>query len=420
MKKGVTLLRIIKNEGICKKILTFRTGNKFVTGFTLIELILTIGILGVIAVTAVLTINPMEYLRQSRDTRRVGDVRAIDGAILAAIANSPNIAQGAAQKVYLSIPDTAANCPSLTVVLPVLPTGWTYNCATSANNKKTDGAGWIPINFDALPAKSPLTSLPVDPINDASKGLYYIYIPGGSYSVSAMLESDKYLKESAAKDEGFDPGRFEQGSDLKLLASAQGLVGYWPLNEGSGAIAQDASGNGNNGTWNGAGVHYGAGKQGYAGQFSAATNDYVEIPTTSVLNGNIFTVSAWMLSNDITQEQTIVSRNGPFFLRVSGSRFRIGVHTGAWTFLNGAALSSNSWYHLVLTYDGSTMKSYINGVQDLTAAKTGSLVSFAKLYLGRPVPVGEQYPMNGRIDDVRIYGRALTAPEIQAIYNAYK
>ncbi|HCM52982.1 TPA: hypothetical protein DIS57_03430, partial [Candidatus Wolfebacteria bacterium] len=165
MKKGVTLLRIIKNEGICKKILTFRTGNKFVTGFTLIELILTIGILGVIAVTAVLTINPMEYLRQSRDTRRVGDVRAIDGAILAAIANSPNIAQGAAQKVYLSIPDTAANCPSLTVVLPVLPTGWTYNCATSANNKKTDGAGWIPINFDALPVKSPLTSLPVDPIN---------------------------------------------------------------------------------------------------------------------------------------------------------------------------------------------------------------------------------------------------------------
>ena len=184
-------------------------------GFTLIELLIVMGILTILVTTVILVINPVEYTRQSRDAQRIGDTKTIDDAISTGLANNPNITVGSAQTVYVSLPDAATNCPSLTPTLPTLPVGWSYYCSSAANYRKTNGTGWIPVNFNAFTAKSPLTVLPVDPINDASKGLFYAYVPNAG--ITTVLESIKVRNDAGAKDGGMDAYRYEQGKDLTGL-----------------------------------------------------------------------------------------------------------------------------------------------------------------------------------------------------------
>jgi hypothetical protein len=211
-------------------------------------------------------------------------------------------------------------------------------------------------------------------------------------------------------------------------------VGWWKMDECQGNTIFDASGKGNNGTWTGAtgsqtaigtcetaGTAWGNGK---IGKFGSSlnfdtTDDVAMIAGSSSLNNpKAITVSTWVKSNDVTQDQTLVSRNGPFFLRISGSRFRIALYTGVWLFQNGTIpLSSNTWTHLTLTYDGANVKSYVNGVLDISNPKTGDMISMNNLYFGYTPVGGENYPLNGQLDDVRIYNYALTKEQIANVMN---
>lgn len=389
-------------------------------GFTLLELLITLGVLTIIGTTAVLVVNPVEYIKQSRDARRVGDIKAIDDAIASALANSPNIAQGAAQTVYVSLPDTATNCPTLGSTLPTLPAGWSYYCASQANYRKTNGTGWMPINFDGLPAKSPLTTLPIDPKNDASAGLYYVYITGGSYAVSAALESEKHLAGSAAKDTGLDPARIEQGSDLLLLANAAGLVGYWPLDEGSGTVARDASGEGHNGTLSVGAPAWTTGKIGNAVRFNGSSG--VNVPGVGTADfSNGMTMSAWFNPAVLAANTNIFASFGLPYLsaHVGNKGFYSAQIGGTQRSIGGTnVLSINNWYFIVGTYDGSSMKIYVNGELEGILAMPGTQAVSPNLCIGAHSCTS--YWTNGNMDDVRIYNRPLTAPEIRAMYRANK
>ena len=77
-----------------------------------------------------------------------------------------------------------------------------------------------------------------------------------------------------------------------------------------------------------------------------------------------------------------------------------------------AGLTANQWTHVAGTYDGTTLRLYLNGVQVSTQAKTGALkVTGLPLRVGGDEYSGEYFP--GLIDNLRIYNRALTAAEIQ-------
>ena len=81
-----------------------------------------------------------------------------------------------------------------------------------------------------------------------------------------------------------------------------------------------------------------------------------------------------------------------------------------------AALSLNTWSHLAATYDGTTIRLYVNGVEAGTAAGAGALPESANpLRIGGNAVWGEYF--KGRIDEVRIYNRALSAAEITADMN---
>src|SRR4029077_12207922 len=76
------------------------------------------------------------------------------------------------------------------------------------------------------------------------------------------------------------------------------------------------------------------------------------------------------------------------------------------------ALTANIWAHLAETYDGATMRLYVNGVQVASLAKTGAIATSTNpLQIGGDSLYGQYFA--GRIDEVRIYNRALSAAEIQ-------
>ena len=73
----------------------------------------------------------------------------------------------------------------------------------------------------------------------------------------------------------------------------------------------------------------------------------------------------------------------------------------------------NVWTHVALTYDGATLRLYVNGVQVASQAQAGSIQTpSTPLRIGGNVPYGEYF--QGLIDEVRVYNRALSAAEIQS------
>ena len=73
----------------------------------------------------------------------------------------------------------------------------------------------------------------------------------------------------------------------------------------------------------------------------------------------------------------------------------------------------NAWTHVAATYNGSTMRLYVNGALDTGMAVTGSINANKPLRIGR----GSE-PFKGMIDEVTVYSRALTEAEVQGMYTA--
>ena len=80
-----------------------------------------------------------------------------------------------------------------------------------------------------------------------------------------------------------------------------------------------------------------------------------------------------------------------------------------------AALPVNTWTHVAASYDGTQIRLYINGTQVAVTAASGTYEQNTKpLWIGANT-YGENF--RGRLDDIRIYNRALTATEIQTDMN---
>jgi type II secretory pathway pseudopilin PulG len=202
-------------------------------GFTLIEALVVFGIIGIVSATVIVVLNPNELLRQSRDGVRLSDFATIDSAIRHYQFNSRG-SLGSSTVIYVSLPDPAAtssagtDCASLG--LPALTSGWVYHCASSANLRKLDGTGWLPIRFSDDTTSASMGALPVDPVNSASFRVYYIYTTNGvNWELNARLQSVKYglggSKDSVSLDGGDDPTLLEGGSLKSLMPSGAAGLG---------------------------------------------------------------------------------------------------------------------------------------------------------------------------------------------------
>jgi type II secretory pathway pseudopilin PulG len=188
--------------------------------FTLVELLVVIGILAILTAAVVVVLNPAELLKQSRDSKRVTDLAAVNNAIKLLLTQVPDVNLGNASTVYFSLPAANSDCSDIVSSLPQVPAGWSYRCTTAANLTKTDGSGWLPVNFSSTGGVASLPALPIDPSNTANN--YYMYTSrGGLWEINTRVESLKYgLAEASDKistDGGDDFVRYEVGSNLALL-----------------------------------------------------------------------------------------------------------------------------------------------------------------------------------------------------------
>jgi hypothetical protein len=197
----------------------------------------------------------------------------------------------------------------------------------------------------------------------------------------------------------------------------RGLVLWLKLDEGSGTTAADSSGKGNSGTLVN-GPTWVDGKLGKALSFDGV-DDYVTTGNDAGLgNTNRITISLWFYANNISGlNRNLVSKNPGFqFSIFSNGQVQNSIHNGTqWYEFNGATITTNNWYYLTMTWDGiaCTHKIYINGA--LTNTFSGACNNMAT---GGSIRIGSDFGehVNGTIDEVRIYNRALTAEEIQALY----
>lgn len=417
--------------------------------FTLVELLVTIAIIAILAVVVVTTINPMQLLAQSRDGNRISDMRNLNGTISFYKSDqlgSSQFSLGSSSVVYVSLPDPAAttaagsNCASLN--LPVLPSPYSYHCAGPNYYRKTNGTGWIPVNLSLTSTGAPLSSFPIDPTNASSSRLFYTYTTNGSqFEFTAAMESTKYKlggsNDQVSGDGGLLAGVYEKGTQLGLEPVDYGdssLVGYWPMNEGSGNFAFDASGNNATGMWSGTqagtnGTHYSPGKVGpYAGAFDG-TDNFINSSSSRVnIVGNI-TLSAWINpSAGFGQQGVICTDNyysgfGIYVRHNAGSDigFQINPNGTRYNTMVGT-LTYGRWSYVAETWNGTNLNAYINGVNVYSGQNNNGISPRAVTHMTIGYCGGISAPLYflGSLDDVRIYNRALSAAEIQAMYNAGK
>ena len=213
--------------------------------------------------------------------------------------------------------------------------------------------------------------------------------------------------------------------------SAAGPVLALSFNEGSGTAAVDASGTGNNGVIAGA-VHV-AGRAGFGTALSFdGVNDWVTVADSASLDlTSAMTLEAWVNPSSVNGWETVaIKERGTNALAyglyaADGTAAQGGADGPAgYVSIGGtdrsvrqtAGLPLGTWTHLAVTYDGTTQRLYVNGVQVASRAQTGSAAATANpLRIGGNSPWGEFF--SGLIDEVRIYKRALSAAEIATDMN---
>jgi chitodextrinase len=196
-----------------------------------------------------------------------------------------------------------------------------------------------------------------------------------------------------------------------------GLVAAYGFDESSGPTATDASGNTNTGTITNA-ARSGAGKFGGALSFDG-TSARVTVPDAASLDlTNAATLEAWVRPSVAPAGwRAILHKDVDRYYLMAGSepnhRPAVGGTFGGanQNVIGTSVLAVNTWTHLAATYDRTTIRLYVNGVQVASGAQTAAIAtSNAVLTIGADY-YGEHFA--GLIDEVRIYNRALTAGEIQ-------
>ena len=205
-----------------------------------------------------------------------------------------------------------------------------------------------------------------------------------------------------------------------------GLVAYYPFC----GNANDQSGNGLNGTVNGATLttdRFGNSNNAY--NFNG-TSDFIKVLDNDLLDlTQNLTLSAWISPNSVVNEQAVFgkgkisSQTGYSLLHnvlipeKTGISIQNAPIPASEAHINSSTLNLNTWYQLVGTYNGSELKLYLNGVLVDTVSTSLQLMpnSLTDLFIGCELS-GFRF-FNGKIDDIGIWNRALTLQEVTQLFN---
>ncbi|MCA9389910.1 DUF2341 domain-containing protein [candidate division WWE3 bacterium] len=217
---------------------------------------------------------------------------------------------------------------------------------------------------------------------------------------------------------------------------SNGLVGYWKMDEASDAVRVDSSGNGNNLTESTSDtIVQAGGKFGSAGDFEKGDTEYLAISdgTQSKLDlGANFTMSVWLnIESSTGLDHGIISKGGSADISYSfntqnNTTLEVWLDDdgfaggGIEALTNTGVYNLSEWNYFTVRYDGATLRLYKNGEEYVGGdfPLTTSIVPYnssSDFRLGNFEAQSGYY--DGLMDEVRVYNRALTSQEVEALYS---
>ncbi len=208
----------------------------------------------------------------------------------------------------------------------------------------------------------------------------------------------------------------EQVADLQT-----GLAAFYPFN----GNADDESGNGNDGIiYEALSTSDRKGEENSALYFNGI-DSWIQVPNSPSLQSpqNEITLSSWILAENTTVDY-ICKIDGPSY---NSYQYRTGfdVITGAFYYgmneqdyagTSTIPVTLNEWFFHTITYNGQEVRLYINGVLSQNFPLSGTIVSNPeRLEIGRDAHGPIEW-LKGKLDDLRVYNRALTPEEVYCLY----
>lgn len=232
---------------------------------------------------------------------------------------------------------------------------------------------------------------------------------------SLLLRTDGSLWSMGKNDRG----QLGDGSELE-----RGLVGWWKFD----GDATDSSGNGNDGTVNGATLTTDRHGQANSAYSFDGVDDIIVIPGTADFDTQNPTISAWVFSINNPQQGFIFEKTSNGSVNSQYNLFFYGANGITWRTAANLTPTDTSyvpnitgWFFLTATYDGSLKKIFVNGSEKKTEAWNGQILTGASgvSSIGGytdNLPQKSSYFFNGSIDDIRIYNRALSESDVLALH----
>jgi chitodextrinase len=316
--------------------------------------------------------------------------------------------------------------------------------SVTVNNASDTQAPTIPANLSATAVSSSQINLTWTASTDNVGVTGYRIYRGGtqintsatnSYSDTGLSPSTNYSYTVAAYDAAGNVSAQSTSASATTQAGGSGPVGWWKFDETSGTTASDSSGNNNTGTLVNGPV-WTTGKIGGALSFDGV-NDYVSfspnIPFST--DANSMSISVWFKTSGagviISDQNSGETQFDPLiYIQSTGILHAGGYNNGYCSSLvSSGVVNDNNWHFAVLTISNSapqTQSLYLD--EQFISSNEGTMsgvggTNYWKIGTGYtagcwPNGNGGLYYFNGLIDDVRLYNRALSAGEVQALYNA--
>ncbi|MEI6191225.1 MAG: LamG-like jellyroll fold domain-containing protein [bacterium] len=391
-------------------------------GFTLLEILLVIGIIAILAGIVIVAINPSKQLATVRNTQRKSDLKQIYNAITQYYIDNS------------SFPSTI----STTTLNEVCNTGSVASTTVALNG---DSCGTL-ANLSVL-VPTYLVAIPTDPTGTSS---LLSFIPT-AYAATTATGTGYKVGINTAKQVLISAPLAELGVTVTVgnvpttVASTlgNGLLAHYLMNDNAAsATVLDTTTNYNGTARQNTSALTTAGKINTALRFNGSS-DYVGLGTSSGLDfyTAAFTISAWINPANATQGQVIYSsgisadKGVQLVLRRSGSgtdgNFIDLQKAGVIDVAIAVTISNTVWSHIVMTqsFSGghpSSVSLYVNGAFIGSATNTSDYTSASGQtkaigYGGTPGGGAAFRYFNGNIDDVRIYNRVLTPTEITQLHN---
>jgi prepilin-type N-terminal cleavage/methylation domain-containing protein len=245
-------------------------------------------------------------------------------------------------------------------------------------------------------------------ITPSGMELEYIYSPANDSYCVQVMQSGKYYSA--------------RNTDRQIVKGAcvePGLIGWWKLN----GNADDSSPSAINGVVTGAIPTTGQDGQSSTAYSLDGIDDMISFGNQAIHNPTTsgFSMSVWFnRAGTLTSERSIVRKDNQYqlgFWSPTSMRNILATSGGinGWVATNdfSYAFSNGVWYHFAWVWDGSTLKSYINGTLAYTANVSGTPLSGT-------VPLTISSPgrhIQGSVDDLRIYNRALSVDDVSVLYS---